>query len=72
MLTSLLGKFTILSEAHASQGEFCLQNSSHRTIRMYEAGLEVPDQLPVPSGNLSFRQIVIVQFASISKLTTME
>ena len=45
MLTSLLGKFAASSEAYASQGGFCLQNSSHRNIRISKAGLEVPDQL---------------------------
>ncbi|MGW8209196.1 MAG: hypothetical protein ACWGO2_09300, partial [Syntrophobacteria bacterium] len=43
-LTSLLGKPGTLSKVYNNQGGFCLQNSSHRRIRLPEVGPEIPNQ----------------------------
>jgi hypothetical protein len=72
MLTSLFGKLATLSEVDINQGGFCLQNSSHRKIRLPEAGPEGSNQQLVLPVNSSFAAIVLARFDLSSNLTTLK
>jgi hypothetical protein len=72
MLTSLFGKLATLSEVDTNQGGFCLQNSSHRKIRLPEERPEGSNQQLVLPVNSSFTAIVLGRFDLRSKLTTLK